>query len=129
MITEMIINMIIMMITPINYNDVNHDYRDEYHYNDDDDYNYYHIITVRITVITVMISMITMITVIITMMITMMNMITMMITMIITMITPTAQEFSPSWNARKHMKERVEISGNSRTSELVKLQYNPNGYK
>ena len=42
---------------------------------------------------------------------------------------PPAQEFSPSWNARKRMQERVEISWNSRKSELVKLQYNPNVYK
>ena len=31
--------------------------------------------------------------------------------------------------ARKRVQERVEISGNSRKSELVKLQYNPNDYK
>ena len=44
-------------------------------------------------------------------------------------VGPPAQEFSPSWTARKRMQERVEISWNSRKSELVKLQYNPNVYK
>ena len=45
------------------------------------------------------------------------------------MVGPLAQEFSPSWTARKRMQERVEISWKSRKSELVKLQYNPNVYK
>ena len=31
--------------------------------------------------------------------------------------------------ARKRVQERVELSCNSRKSELVKLQYNPNDYK
>ena len=44
-------------------------------------------------------------------------------------VGPPAQEFSPSWTARKRMQERVEISWKSRKSELVKLQYNPNVYK
>ena len=44
-------------------------------------------------------------------------------------VGPPAQEFSPSWTARKRMQERVEISWKSRKSELVKLQYNSNDYQ
>ena len=39
------------------------------------------------------------------------------------MVGPPTQEFSPSWDARKHVQETVEISCNSRKSELVKLQF------
>ena len=42
---------------------------------------------------------------------------------------PPAQGFSGSWDARKHVQEKVELSCNSRKSELVKLQYNPNDHK
>ena len=40
-----------------------------------------------------------------------------------------AQEFSASWDARKRVQERVKVSWNSRKSELVIIQYNPNDYK
>ena len=35
------------------------------------------------------------------------------------------EEFSASLDAMKHVPERVEVSWNSRNSELVKLQYDP----
>ena len=38
-------------------------------------------------------------------------------------------EFSLSWDARKRVQERVDISWNSRKSEFVKLLYNPNECK
>ena len=39
-----------------------------------------------------------------------------------------AQGFPASWDARKRVQERFAISCNSRKSELVKLQCNPNDY-
>ena len=41
---------------------------------------------------------------------------------------PPAQEFSPSWNARKRVQERVEIPGNSRKS-IVSKNVRKNGLK
>ena len=38
------------------------------------------------------------------------------------------EEFSPSWNARKRVQERVEIPGNSRKS-IVSKKVRKNGLK